>query len=221
MTVAKDEAVRQLAAAHHAYNDARSRSQYDDLSDLETAEISRLITLLAAAVERLAPPGSRYRMQVVDILARAGGHNAVTLPVLLGVILALRADYEAGYLLSFQELVHAEVFADFLEMASYLNSEGYKDPAAVLVGGVLEDHLRQLCRKNNVPIDQNGKARKADALNSDLAKNGVYPVLDQKNVTAWLDLRNKAAHGKYIEYTKDQVALMIQAVQHFLTRHPA
>jgi len=40
----------------------------------------------------------------------------------------------------------------------------------------------------------------------------------QKNVTAWLDLRNKAAHGKYDEYNRQQVQLMHQAVFEFMTR---
>jgi hypothetical protein len=63
---------------------------------------------------------------------------------LQGVLRALRADYEAGRLQSFQELVHADLFSDFLEMAEYFLQEGYKDPAAVIAGGVLEQHLRKL-----------------------------------------------------------------------------
>ena len=51
-----------------------------------------------------------------------------------------------------------------------------------------------------------------------LPKNSVYNKLDQKNVTAWLDLRNKAAHGKYQEYTKEQVSLMLQSLSDFMVR---
>jgi len=40
-------------------------------------------------------------------------------------------------------------------------------------------------------------------------------------VTAWLDLRNKAAHAEYIEYNKEQVALFLQGLQLFVTAHPA
>ena len=41
----------------------------------------------------------------------------------------------------------------------------------------------------------------------------VYSGLDQKSVTRWLDLRNKASHGKHSEYTKEQVALTLQGVR--------
>ncbi|MFZ0592306.1 MAG: hypothetical protein WAM39_17735, partial [Bryobacteraceae bacterium] len=96
------------------------------------------------------------------------------------------------------ELVHADVFSDFLEMADHLLEQGYKDAAAVIVGSVLEEHLRKLCQKHGLGTTINsGAPKKADLINADLAGAMVYPKLDQKNVTAWLDVRNKAAHGKY------------------------
>ena len=62
-------------------------------------------------------------------------------------------------------------------------------------------------------------SRKADAINGDLGGTAVYNKLDQKSVTAWLDLRNKAAHGKYAEFTDPQVKLMHQGVLDFMVRN--
>ena len=139
-----------------------------------------------------------------------------------GILSAAREDLTGGWLTTTKRLVSAEIFSDFLEMAEYLLEEGYKDPAAVVAGSVLEEHLRQLCQKHGIPttaIKQGSpQPRKADALNADLGKKSVYNKLDQKNVTAWLDLRNKAAHGKYQEYTKDQVSLMLQSLSDFMVR---
>jgi len=141
---------------------------------------------------------------------------------LTGILRALRDDYASGHLQSLVELVHADVFADFLEMAQYLLEQGYKDPAAVIIGSVLEEHLRKLCQKAGITTSQSGAAtKKADALNSELAGASVYSKLDQKSVTAWLDLRNKAAHGRFGEYTEEQVLLMLQGVRDFSGRHPA
>ena len=110
-------------------------------------------------------------------------------------------------------------------MAEYLLSEHYKDPSAVIVGTVLEEHLRHLCQKNSIPVDTakpDGSIvpLKADSLNGELARANIYSKLDQKSVTAWLDLRNKAAHGKYGEYTEPQVQFMLQAVSEFIARTP-
>ena len=58
-------------------------------------------------------------------------------------------------------------------------------------------------------------------LNAELIKSNAYSKLDQKNVTAWLGLRNSAAHGCYTDYDKQQVSLLISSIRDFLTRNPA
>jgi hypothetical protein len=203
------------------YKTARARSQYDDLSDQSDEEHAELLTLMAAAIERLAPPKSRYVESMREYIKSAGATNSYLFPIFVGILKALRADYAAGYLQSITELIHADIFSDFLEMADYLIEQGYKDPSAVIVGSVLEEHLRNLCGKVGIPVTQGGRPKKADTLNAELAGVNVYSKLDQKSVTAWLDLRNKAAHGKYSEYTKDQVALLIQSIRDFISRNPA
>lgn len=140
-----------------------------------------------------------------------------------GILKAIKSEIDGGWFTTLKGLVSAEIFVDFLEMAEHLLKEGYKDPAAVVIGTVLEEHLRQLCGKNGITVENEkaGKnvAKKADLLNVELAGVGVYNKLDQKSVTAWLGLRNDAAHGKYDEYNKVQVELMLQAVTDFLSRN--
>lgn len=140
-----------------------------------------------------------------------------------GILTSIKTEIEQGWLTSLRGLVSSEIFTDFIEMAEHLLSENYKDASAVMIGSVLEEHLRQLCSKQGIVITTTkaGKTRhkKADLLNAELAKEGVYNKLDQKSVTAWLDLRNKAAHGKYDEYTKEQVEFMLQSVMGFMTRN--
>jgi hypothetical protein len=143
-----------------------------------------------------------------------------------GLAKTIKYEVENGEFETFEELLNANLFSDFLEMAEHLLEENYKDPSAVLIGSVLEEHLRKLCSKNSLPLEfANAKGdlkpKKADTLNSDLMTAGIFTKLDQKSVTAWLDLRNKAAHGHYSEYTKEQVALFLQSVRDFLTRFPA
>ncbi|MDP8242089.1 MAG: hypothetical protein P9M09_03590 [Candidatus Celaenobacter antarcticus] len=139
-----------------------------------------------------------------------------------GILKAVKKELDGGWIFTVKGLVSAEIFSDFLEMAEYLLQEKYKDPAAVMVSSVLEEHLRQLCNKNGIDINKikNGKPvpKKADLLNSELASDSVYSNLDQKSITAWLDLRNKAAHGRYYEYTQEQVLFMLQSVTDFIAR---
>ncbi len=190
-------------------------------SKVPASELADFLARVVAAIERLAPVGSAYVQILRTTLPNRDSIHADRIDPYVGILKALRSDYDAGCLQSVAELIHADLFADFMEMAEHLLDQGYKDPAAVITGSVLEEHLRKLCDKNGIIISQGGKPKKADALNAELAGANVYSKLDQKNVTAWLDLRNKAAHGKYSEYTKDQVALLIQSVRDFITRNPA
>ena len=139
----------------------------------------------------------------------------------MGIAKALLSDTQNDYLLSFEELLHGDLFSDFLEMALHLADQRYKDAAAVLAGSTLEIHVRKLCDKYGVTIKSGQNTRKADTLNAELVKAGAYTKLDQKNVTAWLGLRNNAAHGQYSEYTLDQVKLLIDSVRDFISRCPA
>jgi hypothetical protein len=139
-----------------------------------------------------------------------------------GILKAVKNEIDGGWAFTVKGLISAEIFSNFLEMAEYLLTEGYKDPAAVMAGSVLEEHLRQLCIKNSIPIEsiKDGKPipKKADLINSQLASANIYNKLDQKSITSWLDLRNKAAHGQYSEYTKEQVVFMLQGITNFISR---
>lgn len=213
-------ALKQIDAVLAKHRELRSRSKYDDCSDQPDPEVTALITLMCDTIHRFAPPDSQY-VESKKAILKSGVENPCVVPHIAGVLSALRTAYETGYLATVAELIHADIFSDFLKMAEYLLSEGYKDPAAVIIGSVLEEHLRQLCVKKGIAVTVAGKAKKADLLNSDLAAQSVYSKLDQKSITAWLDLRNKAAHGKYTEYSKEQVALLLQGVRDFMARVPA
>ena len=106
-------------------------------------------------------------------------------------------------------------------MADELHAKKYKDAAAVIAGSVLEEHLRKLATANGVAIATGGNPKRADTINADLAKVPADNKLVQKQVTAWLGIRNAAAHGEYDKYDHGQVAGLITAVRDFMVRHPA
>lgn len=223
MAINQPEALRQIDDALNYFTQHRSRSKHDDMSDLTEDLQTEVATRLQTTIARLAPPRSSYLSNLEQLNKE---YPLLTFPhtynkALPGMLRALRADYAAGYLNTIGELIHADVFSDFLEMAGYLLEEGYKDPAAVLAGGVLEEHLRKLCEKHLIATTHAGRPKKAEAMSAELAGSSAYSKLDQKNVTAWLDLRNKAAHGRYGEYERQQVSLMILAIRDFITRIPA
>jgi pyruvate/2-oxoglutarate dehydrogenase complex dihydrolipoamide acyltransferase (E2) component len=199
----------------------RSDPMYGEYYKTTEADARSMRTRMMSAIGRLAPPGSAHRAQADEVDKKAD-HDSRKVVWLAGVLRALRDDYTAGYLQTVTELVHADLFADFLEMASELQQKNFKDPAAVLAGSVLEEHVRKLAAKSGIDVEKpDGSPKKADTINADLAREEVYSKLEQKSVTAWLALRNHAAHGEYDNYDHGQVAALIRDVRDFMIRNPA
>lgn len=112
----------------------------------------------------------------------------------LGILRSAKEDYEQGFLLDVRALIEAEAFDDFLEQGAHLLDSGYFQPAAVVIGSVLEDGLRKLCARQEIELSTKPKL---DTMNAALAKSGVYSKLTQKRVMALADIRNRAAHGEW------------------------
>ncbi|MDC5145101.1 HEPN domain-containing protein [Acinetobacter baumannii] len=141
--------------------------------------------------------------------------NVVVLNRLLPVIKATYDDLKNGFLITFKQIVQAEVFDSELEQAKSLLESGYKNAAAVIAGVVLETAIKELCLNNGIDIER----KRLTQLNDDLAKASVYNKLQQKQITALADIRNNAAHGNYDEFTKEDVERMINDIERFLLNY--
>ena len=199
------------------------------LRDNQITEAYAWINSCGSFITTISPQGSSLAERVKILLGESSakgttGISSDTIQKFLGLIISVYSEFKSGFLQSYTELIHADLFSDFLEMCKHLLDEGYKDAAAVIAGSSLEAHMRQLAQKTNfnIPIvNDDGSHKKAERLNADLAGVEVYSKLDQKNITAWLDLRNKAAHGHYNQYDQQQVRLVLDSIRDFITRNPA
>jgi hypothetical protein len=136
--------------------------------------------------------------------------------IIQSCVKAALEDLKGGYFFEAKTLLEAEVFSDLLEQAEELQQAGYKDAAAVLAGGVLEKHLRSMCVRRGIGLlKPNGKHKMMNDMNDALAKAGAYNALKKKQVTAWADLRNNAAHGNSTAYTASDVDAFLRDVSDF------
>ncbi len=203
-----------VLATRRSTGGERFRTEYVD-----SAAMTGFRSASLSFVDRVYGASSPHFQQITE---KADSNGVSNCEAAISILKAMRSELSGGWMFSLKGLVTAEVFADFLSMADHLLDTGYKDPAAVMTGSVLEGHLRQLCSKHGVQIDEvkDGKSvpLKADRLNAELARINAYSKLDQKLVTAWLDLRNLAAHGQYGNYSKEQVHNMLLGVTEFMAR---
>jgi hypothetical protein len=133
-----------------------------------------------------------------------------------GILSALRDDIASGHLSSFRDLLTAEVFAGFLEVADYLLENKYKDAAASVTGAVLENGLRALLAKREGQIGGRGNLQ---SLSQQVFQKKLVSGLEFKTLRAWIALRDHADHGEFGEYQLGDVKRMIDGVTDFLSRH--
>jgi hypothetical protein len=187
-----------------------------------TSDQKMILVRIHAAIKRIAGKNSTYYQDFKKRLESFEFNGVTVMRNVVSVAEALKLDLEAGYLLSIQQLIHADLFSDYLEMASHLLETRYKDAAAVIAGSTLETHLRQLAIQNGVPIHRDkGKNKTMDSLSQDLIKASVYGKAEGRVIGGWTGIRNDAAHGNYGEYQDEAVRLMIMGIQDFIVRHPA
>ena len=206
--------------------------RFQELADRLRSPTPRLSISLLAIAEHVTTTSTRQSSvvgrPVLNLLQRVFGEDSIhfqhfsrdaanvrdseySFRGVVAIFNAAREDYEGGYLFNLQSLAKAEVFDDMLEQANALLSAGYKDPACVVAGVALETTLKDLCSRNGIAH------AKLDKMNADLAKSGLYNKGMQKQITAWADRRNSAAHGDWNEYTDADVDDMIKGVTRMIS----
>jgi hypothetical protein len=165
--------------------------------------------------------GEKIKEQV-DVFTSTSGKKPET-QYCLGILEALRDDFEKGFLDDFAAKIEAELAADYMGQAEHLMTEGQTGkfdhvPGAVLTGAVLERGLRTLCEQNQVsPKTAKGEPKTMNPMIDDLRKAGLFNELKAKQLRSWADIRNKAAHGEFDQFNRKDVEQMIQGTVNFLS----
>jgi hypothetical protein len=174
-------------------------------------------------------PGDMYfelRVSSINLLSRLASEDSIYVQELKkmnpnassmkGVLEAARADYLQGFMTDHKLLISAEVFSDLLVQAEVLLHHDYKDAAAVIIRAVLEDGIRRLCEAHKIEA---GKRDTLQQLNEKLYKGHAYTALVHKEIIAKAEIGNCAAHGRFDQYKKDDVAAFLEFVLRFLGQH--
>jgi hypothetical protein len=190
-------------------------------SELPEADFHAFYTSSRSSIARIAGKHSEFYATLPQELPRQvtctiGGGSFVA--VLTGALRALRASVEAGLLVSLENRLRANVYDDFLVQAEALLERGYHVVAIVLIGGVLEDHLRKLCDARSLTWKGDGSLSK---YNDALYAADLYAKTVLSRVQAIAHVRNEAAHGNGAAVKREDVDDALAYVRHFVTDYPA
>lgn len=214
-------AIEEIDEVMAVFTAARKRSRHDDLSDLPSDEQEEIATRLGSALSRWAPLGTVFRKKTERYHDKEWANPHALNVALPGILRALRDDYAKGRLRSVEEIVSGELLTDMLDLAEDLVSRS-PDAAAVLAGGILEEHLRRLCQKMDISVERDdGKHKSTENMVADLVKKQAVSKTDHKSVTHWYGIRTDPAHGRFGNHEGSEVRLMIQGVRDFIRRFAA
>ncbi len=206
--------------------DAKIRQRFEDILNQTKGMSSNaslymeIKTQLFSLMNFISPHSAHLHKLREEI----NGWNSNAAGYLTGYVRALKTDYEAGMFESLSDMIEANVVADYMGQAERLLSEGVSGRydyvlAAILAGAVLEDALRRLCQRQNPPISitkPNGVSKSLGTYIDDLKTSGLYNELKAKQLRAWADIRNAAAHWELTEFERQDVETMLQGIQNFL-----
>ena len=187
-----------------------------------TPEYNSLVVKSCSLVKRVfgnSERGKEYQQRIEKLNKGSG-----SVEIIVGILTGLKEDYENGFLDDLEEMIIANTSADYMGQAEGLLDEGKSGqydhvPAAVLCGAVLEDSLRRLCQRQTPSISitkPNGQFKRLNALIDDLQKANVFNRLKAGQLRSWAQIRNSAAHGKFDEFTRQDVESMLDGVKNFL-----
>lgn len=136
------------------------------------------------------------------------------------ILKRLRDEISSGYTARFNDLIAAEIFADFIDMSVHLCEKGYLVSAASLSTAVLEDGLRRIAKDKKVPVEGNDTL---GPLNDKCAKKGVYSKLWHGRLSGWAGIRNDVDHGLFEkfkkDYKKEDIQSMTNGIKYFLAEY--
>jgi len=182
------------------------------------------ISLLRHVVPNPGPLDSALKVFQSDLASYELDVAIRMLDSAISILKGIKEDFERGFLDDISAAIEAEITADYMGQTESLLREGQTAkydhvPAAVLAGAVLEKSLRTLCGQQQPPIletNTKGEPKTLNPLIDDLKKAGAFNELKAKQLRSWTDIRNKAAHGDFDAFTKQDVEQMLYGINNFL-----
>lgn len=129
-----------------------------------------------------------------------------------GFLNALKIDIENNLLTSLQDQVAGEIYGDFISLSKQLIDEGFKEPAAVLACGALEDSMKKFATKNGMNVFD---ADLSTVVNS-LKASGLIKGTQAGVVQSYVKLRNKTFHAQFDKIELPEVSSLIAFIESFV-----
>ena len=111
-----------------------------------------------------------------------------------------------------QDQIAGEIYGDFISLSKQLIDEGFKEPAAVLACGALEDSMKKFASKNGMTVFD---ADLSTVVNS-LKAAGLIKGTQAGVIQSYVKLRNKTFHAQFDKIELPEVSSLIAFIESFI-----
>ena len=129
-----------------------------------------------------------------------------------GILASAQDEWKRGFLRKIEHIVIAEAFDDFLNHASIYHKGNKKIESSVLASAVLEDTIKKIAQKNNVPP----KGKSLEPLIDELVKEGIFTLVKAKRIKGFAGVRNHALHAEWEDFDIKDVGQLISGVRELI-----
>lgn len=188
------------------------------------AELRSFVTSARAEIVRIAGENSQYfheaQFKTVPKSLKLLDHSNPSISTITGVLQSLKDAVDHDLLVSLEAKLSAAIHDDLLVQAETLlkSKPSYFQAAMVLIGGVVENHLRKLlAARPTLPL----KGKPGINSYNDTLKDNAYDTAIWRRIQGIGDLRNEAAHNDIKTLDEDHTKDAFTFVQKFLADHSA
>lgn len=142
----------------------------------------------------------------------------------LGILSAATAELQNNWVETTRGAITSEILTEFMAMAKNHIEAGNLQSGLILIGAVIEKHLRDLCLAGDISTtnQQSGSAtpKKPLQLTGEGYKKKLYDRQQHKKIISWLEICDNAALDTISDISVEQAQKMHADVSRFLADTP-
>ncbi len=129
------------------------------------------------------------------------------------ILESAKEEIKKGFLYKINHLVASDIFDSILQQAKHFLKNKNKDTAAIYGRIVIEEELRDICKKKEIKLSGN---EMVGTINDKLKSEGVFDKSFWRKIQGHIDVGSDAAHGHFDKYKESDVKEMLDFIENRL-----
>lgn len=169
-------------------------------------------------IRTIVSEDNAYFQQCNSLMSHESFKTGISSKIFLrifGLFSSAKDEWDKGLLKKFEYIIVGATFDNFLDHATQYHKGNMKTEAGVLASAVLEDTMKKIAQKNNVPAE----SLTLDPLIDKLAAAGVFKKEYAKRLKSYAGFRNCALHANWEQLDIRDIGDLISGIRDLIERY--